>query len=284
MNWIVYFAIALLCAGLTLVFSKVALQGFSAGMLVAVEAVVLLIVRFTVLDFRGYISTAAGFSSGTWIRLIICAGVLAAGVLCFFVGASVTNIIAVAPFEMMVPVFTMLLAVIFDRNLPSLKYFIIMMILAAGILLMGFGRQHKVGWWWIPTIIAPLLVAVSHRLEDIYPSKIGNNYREVSYLLIILIISLIASIFMKRTSIKKITVYHLLFAVLAALAYHFAPICFDRALALSGFDTVLTIIYSLWIVVTLIGAAFMLKEKVSHVGITGLVFIAASVICRVIFL
>jgi uncharacterized membrane protein len=279
-GWIGYFVVALLMAGLHFVFIKKGLEGMSAAMAVAIEAAVLLLIRLTVLDFKGLLSSMSSLSGAVWGRLLIFTVMMVVAWIAFYYSMQITYETAVAPFSMLVfPVVTITTAVI-GRSLPSWQMIIILLLLIVGIFLMGFGREHKNKLWWIGAIGGALLYAAYEVISGIYPIKMSESILIAAQLLLIVIIAAIASVFMKHGDLKKLTVYHLLFIVLGALCLYFAPICYELALKGTSVDLLVKICFALWIFLNILGARIILKDKINNVCVAGLAMITIATIWR----
>jgi uncharacterized membrane protein len=279
-GWIGYFIMALLFAGLHFVFIKKGLEGMSSGMAVAVEAAVLLLIRLSVLDFKGLLSTMSRFTGDVWGRLLIFTLVLIVAWIMFYYSLQITSEIGVAPFSLMVFPIVTIISAIRGRSLPSWQMIIILLLLIVGIFLMGFGREHRNNLWWIGAIGGPLIYALYSVFIVIYPVKMSESILEAAQLLLVVIIAAVASVFMKHGDLKKLTVYHLLFIILGALCLHFAPICYERALGGTSFDLVIMICYALWIFVNILGARILLREIISNVSLAGLAMVTIATIWR----
>lgn len=278
LGWIGYLIIAVLLAGMNFVLIKKGLEGMSAAMAVAIEAAVLLLIRLTYLDFKGLLESMAAFSPGAWGKLLIYTLILTAGWIAFFVSLHLTSEIGVAPFAMFSFVVIAVVNCVLERSIPSWQMIIILLLLAVGIFLMGFGREHKNSLWWIGAIGGSVLIALYRILTTRYPVSIDNDIFEAAQLLIIVIVASIAAVFMRHGDFKKVTVYHLFFIVLGALCLHFAPFFYGKALSGTSIIALVRICYALWLFVNILGAHLLFKEKMSNTGTAGLAMITAGAI------
>lgn len=280
MNWLVVFIIALLLAGCAAIFARVSLDGLSAPQTVFVSGVTQILVAFTTLSFNGFFKSAKHFSSGS-IKDIVIIGVLTAlGFILLCIAFSMTEILSTAPFYLLVPVLVFFAEMLFRRRIPSTFGLCINLAISVGILLMGFGIHHKHGIWWVFALLGPVFLAAARIYEKKNPL---GELQQTAVLFIIVLVSLILSFFIHHNGLKKITAYHVLFAIFCGLAIYYAPVALNTAQGLCSYDSWLSFIYSLWIVITVAIAQIFLREKISAVTNIGLIIIVAAYAVRFFF-
>lgn len=276
-GWLGFFIIALLLAGCVAIFAKIALSGLSAPQTVLVSGITILALSFTTLSFNGFFKSAKHFSSGS-VKDIVISGVLTAlGLIFLCMAFQVTEVFSTAPFYLLVPVFVFFVNALIARRIPGTRGFIINLAIAIGVLLMGFGIHHKHGFWWVFALLGPLCLAANSLYLKKHP--LGELQR-TAVIFVIVIVALILSFFIHHKDLKKITAYHVLFAIFAGIAYYYAPIALAQAKHLCSYDMWLSLIYSLWIVITVIIAQLLLREKISAVTGVGLGIIIIAYIAR----
>lgn len=279
-NWVLMFVIALLLASLLAVFARTALVGLSGPQTVLISAITVLVLSFTTLSFTGFWKSAKHFTSGSVKDIIIAGGLLALGYICLCTALGITEALSTAQFYYLVPVLVFAANVFLSRKVPGIVTIIINVMIAVGVLVMGFGIRHKHTLWWIPAILAPVILAA----ERLYVKKNPlGALEEVAAYFVVVIVAFIFSLFIRHKDLKKITAYHVFFAILTGVSFYYAPICFSRALKMSSFDVWLTLIYNLWMVFTVIWAMLFLKEKASAGTYSGLGLIVAAFVVRLIF-
>lgn len=282
LGWLGYFLLAWILAGMNLVFVKKGLEGMSPAMAVAMEALVLFLIRLFVYGPARFLAIFLKLSPEGWVRLLVFALILAGAWIVFFYSMQITSGIGVAPFAMLLFVVNYVIGAVTTRILPSWQMIVILLLLTVGIFLMGFGREHKHSWWWVGAIGGPLLMGLFYYLGKVWPLPLKESSGELMLLFFVIIISIITSVFMKNGDVKKITVYHLIFIILAALCVYFAPVFYGMALGKSAFDLFIMIAYALWIIISVPGYRMMANEILSNVGGAGLVMIIIATIGRII--
>ncbi|MBQ5431764.1 MAG: hypothetical protein IIT72_05060 [Lachnospiraceae bacterium] len=282
-GWLGYLALALLFAGLAFVFAKISLQGLSAPQAVLISGVTFLVLKFTTLDFKGFWNSASHISSYNWLLIILYGALLAAAWITFYLGLQMTACVAVAPFALWVPAISFVISWILKRGMPEIPRLVMWSVFTLGIFLMGFGREHKNKTWWMFTIISPILYAVLLVAMKRYPVAGRHAIIHCAILLVMCIVSLMASFLLKHGDLKKVTVYHVLFAVLSAICLYYAPICLGMAKT-AEYGKPVQFVYGLWILVTIIGSRLFHREKLTVVAWVGLGFMIAATAYRIFLL
>ena len=282
-SWLGYLALALLLSGLAFVFAKISLQGLSAPQSVLIAGVTMLVLRFTTLDFRGFWHSIVRFSSHQWLLMIIYGVLLAVAWITFYLGLQMTDCVAVAPFALMVPVIRLVIALIIKRSIPDVPRLIMWSVFTLGILLMGFGREHKNKIWWLPTVTGPVVYALVLEGTKRYPVGGRDSIIHCGILMILCIVSCMASFLLKHGDLKKVTVYHVLFGVLAAICLHYGPVCASMATA-APYPSAVKFIYALWILVTILGCRLFHKESLTKISWGGLALLVVATACRMFLL
>lgn len=278
-NWIVMFIIALALASLVAIFARTALVGLSGPQTVLISAITILVLSFTTLSFSGFWKSAKHFSQGSILDIIVAGLLMALGFSCLCIALSLTECLSTAQFYLLVPVFVFLAGVFQSRKVPAILTIIVNVMIAVGVLVMGFGIRHKHGLWWIPALLGPIFLA-AERLY-IRRNPLGSLETVAAYFVVV-IVAFILSLFVHHKDLKKITAYHVFFAILTGIAFYYAPICLRRALAMSTADRWLSLVYSCWMVFTLIWSIIFLREKASAGSYSGLGLIVAAFVIRFI--
>lgn len=279
-GWLGLFIIAVLLAGLTAVFAKVALAGLSAPQTVLISGITILVLSFTTLSFNGFFKSACHFSQGSIIDIAVSGVLMALGFICLFMAFQITEVSSTAPFYLLIPVFIFVVKTIFLRKMPAITTLVFYVVLTVGIFMMGFGIKHKHGSWWIFALLGPAILAAN----ELYLKKNPlGELQQTASMFVVVLVALILSFFIKHKDLKKITAYHVLFAIFSGIAFYYAPLALSRAKALCSYDLWLSFFYSLWIVITVIVARFFLREKLSGVAVAGLCTIVCAYTLRLVF-
>ncbi|MQN01932.1 MAG: hypothetical protein DUD27_04630 [Lachnospiraceae bacterium] len=276
-GWIGFFIVALLLAGFVAVFAKISLEGLSAPQTVLIAGITMLVLSFTTLSFNGFFKSAKHFSHGNIIDIIISGVLLSLGCIFLCLAFQVTEVLSTAPFYLLTAVFVYAAQAVLSKKVPGIPGLIVNIMITLGVLLMGFGIHHKHSVWWLFALVGPAFLAA----QKLYVNKnpIGDLQQTASMFVVVLV-ALILSFVIHHKDLKKITAYHVLFAILAGIAFYYAPLALSRANALCSYDLWLNLIYSLWIVITVILATIFLHEKISAVSVTGLIIIVAAYCTR----
>lgn len=280
-GWLGFFIIALLLAGLTAVFAKVALAGLSAPQTVLISGITILVLSFTTLSFNGFFKSARHFSQGSIIDLTISGVLTALGCICLLLAFQMTEVSSTAPFYLLIPVFIFVVNTFLNKKMPAVLTLVVCIVLTVGVFMMGFGVKHRHGSWWIFALLGPAFLAADKLYLKMNPL---GELQQTASVFVVVLVALILSFVIRHKDLKKITAYHVLFAILAGIAFYYAPLALSSALAMSSYDLWLRFFYSLWIVITVIIARFFLREKLSAVAVAGLCTIIAAYSIRLAFI
>lgn len=272
-NWIIMFILAIFFASMTAVFARTALFGLSGPQTLLTASASVLVLSFTTLSFSGFFKSAKAFGKGSIEDILIEGALLAAGFVCLLIALGMAETISTACFYLLVPVAVFAVNIFLSRKIPQPAAIVINVMTLTGVLAMGFSIKHKKGLWWLPAFLSVAFLTA----ERIYAkaNPIGRLERVAAYFVIALI-ALVLSFVVRHKDLKKITAYHVLFAIFTGIAFYYGPICLHRALAISSFDLWLSLIYNLWLVFTVAFSRLFLREKGSAGTYAGLGLIAGA--------
>ncbi|MCR5452516.1 MAG: DMT family transporter [Lachnospiraceae bacterium] len=278
-GWLGYFLLAWVLFGFNFVLIKKGLEGMSGPMAVAIEAGFLFVIRLIVYGPGKFFSKITSYSPETWLRIFLFAAMIAVAWIAFFMSMRITSEIGVAPFYYLIFPVQMITGYIISRKLPDWQMIVILLLIIVGVFLMGFGRDHKHSLWWTGAIAGPVIIGLIYALRPVHFKAAENDEGITCFiLLLVMIISVIAAMFMKGGDVKKVTVYHLIFIVLAGFCLYLAPVFEARATAAGSLGTLVTVCCTLWIIINLIASKFMLNEILSNVSAAGLGMIVIAYI------
>lgn len=216
------------------------------------------------------------FSLNKRVLLFVLIAGIVTGVaaLCFFKALHTGEAMQVVPVWKLSIIFTMLFGVIWWHNKFGTNQIIATILCLAGIVIIVVGNNKK--WqWFLFAIIAALLMSAVEIVEDIGISGIGSGALRFFELVIgAVLIWIVAIVTGGGKKLRSISFLDGVFTCLSGLAVAGSWICLSRAQALKSGLLPLQI-YRVNLLITVILAAVILKEKISGRKILGaLLFIA----------
>jgi len=127
-------------AALTAIFAKVGLEGVDSDLATLVRTVVILVVLAGFVYVTGKWSNPAGLASRTWLFLVLSGLATGASWVCYFRALKVGDASKVAPVDKLSLVLVAVFAVVFLGERPSSREWLGILMVGAGVLILGFKR------------------------------------------------------------------------------------------------------------------------------------------------
>lgn len=289
--WILFAFGSAIFSGLTAILAKCGIKTTDSTIATAIRTVIVLLFSWLIVFIIGSQSTISNLSAKTWIFLILSGMATGASWLCYFKALQTGDVNKVVPIDKSSIVLSMILAFIFFQECFTWISAIAITLIAVGTLLMiqktdsSEQKAYKGKVWLVYAILAAVFASLTSILGKIGIENVESNLGTAIRTVVVLFMSwLIVFITGKQDKIKKIPKRELIFICFSGVATGLAWLCYYRALQ-DGLVSIVVPIDQLSILVSIIFAYFVFKEKLSKKSflgllliITGTFFMAAPVI------
>ena len=287
--WMIFAFASALFAGLTAVLAKIGLEGTDSDLVTALRVIVVLGFAWLIVFIVGSQSTIADISMHTLIFLVLSGLATGASWICYFRAVQIGHVRKVAPVDKSSTILAMILAFIFLGEGFSVWTAVGMVFMVIGTFLMIQDAADGKGppaddkeppadrrSWIIFACMAALFAALTSILGKIGIEGVEANLGTAIRTLVVLVMAW-AIVFArkKHTEIKNIRRRNWKFIILSGLATGASWLCFYNALQ-SGPVNIVVPIDKLSIVVTVVFAFLILREKVPKRAVLGLVLLTAG--------
>ncbi|MCL2032950.1 MAG: EamA family transporter [Methanomassiliicoccaceae archaeon] len=280
--WIIFAFASALFAGLTSILAKIGLRGVDSNLATALRTIVVLGFAWMVVLVVGSQNTISDISTYTLTFLILSGLATGASWLCYFRAVQIGQVSKVSPVDKSSTVLTMVLAFIFLGEGVSAGTLLgmVLMILGTFLMIQRTGEDNESTAdrrsWIIFACLAALFAALTSILGKVgiegVESNLGTAIRTIVVLLMAWIIVLIQK---KHKDIRSIGRKNWNFIILSGVATGLSWLCFYNALQ-NGPASVVVPIDKLSIVITVIFAFLILRERLSKRALFGLVLLTAG--------
>lgn len=140
MTWFHWAMLSAVFAAATTIFAKIGLQGVDSDFATLVRTVIIVAVLATFVFAAGKWTDPLALSGKTWTFLTLSALATGASWVCYFRALKVGNASQVAPIDKTSLLMVALFAVIFLGERPSLREWTGLLMVGAGVLVLGFKK------------------------------------------------------------------------------------------------------------------------------------------------
>jgi len=280
--WIVFAFASAIFAGLTAILAKIGLKGVDSNLATALRTIVVLGFAWMVVLIVGSQNTITEISDRTLIFLILSGLATGASWLCYFRAVQIGTVSKVTPIDKSSTVLAMVLAFIFLGEGFTLWTIAGMILMVIGTYLMiqkmktdtesSASRKSWIFYASLAALFAALTAILGKVGIEGVESNLGTAIRTV---VVLLMAWLIVFAQRKHKDIRKIEKRNWHFIILSGIATGLSWLCFFYALQ-NGPASVVVPIDKLSIVITIIFAFLILKERISRIAVIGLVLITAG--------
>ena len=275
-NWLCFFA------GITSILAKCGIQKTDSTVATAIRTIVVLIFSWLMVVITGTIGEISSIQGKTLLFLILSGLSTGASWLFYFHAIQIGNINKVAAIDKSSTVLTILLALIFLGEGISVEKLIAVLLIGIGTLLMISKKEEKENKQSQMGLVCAVLSAVFASLTSIL-GKIGitgidsNLGTAIRTFVVLLMAWLMVFVTGKQREVGKIEKKELIFICASGLATGGSWLCYYRALQ-EGPASVVVPIDKLSILVTIIFARMVFKEKLNKKAMLGVVLIVVGTI------
>ena len=138
--WIVWALLSAVFAALTVIFAKVGIQGVDSDLATLVRTVIVILALVLFVWFTGKWSNPLNLSAKTWLFLTLSGLATGASWVCYFRALQIGDASKVAPVDKLSLVLVAIFAVTFLGERPSLRDWMGIGLVAAGVLLLAIKK------------------------------------------------------------------------------------------------------------------------------------------------
>ncbi|MGC2457349.1 MAG: EamA family transporter [Gallionellaceae bacterium] len=139
-DWFFWALLSAVFAALTAIFAKVGLEGIDSDYATLIRTCVILLVLAGFVIFADKWSDPFAISPKTWLFLTLSALATGASWVCYFRALKIGEASKVAPVDKLSVVLVAIFAFIFLHERPALKDWLGILMVAAGVIVLGFKR------------------------------------------------------------------------------------------------------------------------------------------------
>ena len=280
--WLVFAIDSAFFAGITSILAKCGIQKTDSTVATAIRTIVVLIFSWLMVVITGTIGEISSIQGKTLLFLILSGLSTGASWLFYFHAIQIGNINKVVAIDKSSTVLTILFALIFLGEGISVGKLIAVLLIGIGTLLMISKKEEKENKQSQMGLVCAVLSAVFASLTSIL-GKIGiaridsNLGTAIRTFVVLLMAWLMVFVTGKQREIGKIEKKELIFICASGLATGGSWLCYYRALQ-EGPASVVVPIDKLSILVTIIFARIVFKEKLNKKAVLGLALIVVGTI------
>lgn len=139
-DWFYWALLSAIFASLTAIFAKIGLEGVDSDLATLIRTCIIILVLAGFVYFTGKWSNPLALSQKTWIFLVLSGLATGASWVCYFRALKVGEASKVAPVDKLSLVLVAIFAVIFLHERPGIREWMGIIMVAAGVFLLGFKR------------------------------------------------------------------------------------------------------------------------------------------------
>ncbi len=139
-NWFLWALLSAVFAALTAIFAKIGLEGVDSDLATLIRTVVIMAVLAAFVYFTGKWSDPFKLTSRTWLFLILSGLATGASWVCYFRALKIGDASKVAPVDKFSLLLVAVFAVLFLGERPSVREWIGIFMIGAGVLVLAFKR------------------------------------------------------------------------------------------------------------------------------------------------
>lgn len=274
-------------AGITAILAKLGIKDMDSHLATALRTVVVLIFAWLMVFLKGTQSTIRDISGASYLFLALSGLATGGSWLCYFRALQCGDVNKVVPIDKSSTILTML-AAFFILGEPITGYMILGMgAIAVGTALMiqkkaapearvqtaGTKNDHR---WLVYAILSAVFASLTSILGKIGMENVDSTLGTALRTIVVLFMAwLIVFMTHKQKEIGKIDGRSWIFLILSGVTTGLSWLCYYRALQ-TGKASIVVPIDKLSIVVSVVFAWIVFKEKLSPKGLAGLILIVAG--------
>jgi bacterial/archaeal transporter family protein len=139
-DWFYWALLSAVFAALTAIFAKIGLEGIDSDLATLVRTFVIIITLAGFVYFTGKWSNPFALRSKTWLFLVLSGLATGASWVCYFRALKVGDASKVAPVDKLSLLLVAVFAVMFLQERPTAREWLGILLVGAGVLILGFKR------------------------------------------------------------------------------------------------------------------------------------------------
>jgi len=137
-TWAVWALVSALFAALTAIFAKIGLEGINSHFATFIRAIIIAFCLAVFLSYAKAWQPLSSLSSRNWVFLILSGLASGASWLAYFKALQIGKAYQVAPIDKLSVVLVVIIAVIFLGERPSLREWLALALIGAGVMMLAF--------------------------------------------------------------------------------------------------------------------------------------------------
>ncbi len=139
-NWFFWALLSAVFAALTAIFAKIGLEGVDSDLATLIRTFVIMAVLIGFVHVTGKWSNPFELSSRTWLFLVLSGLATGASWVCYFRALKIGEASKVAPVDKLSLLLVAVFAFLFLNERPSVREWVGILMVGAGVLVLGFKR------------------------------------------------------------------------------------------------------------------------------------------------
>jgi transporter family protein len=136
--WWIYALLSAFFAALTAIFAKVGIKGVDTDLATAIRTVVILLIAWAIVLFRGSAETIGGLTKTNWTFLALSGCATGLSWICYFKALQLGKVSQVAPIDKLSVALAIILAVVFLKESLNIKQAIGALMIIGGSIVLIF--------------------------------------------------------------------------------------------------------------------------------------------------
>lgn len=136
--WWIYALLSAFFAALTAIFAKIGINGVNTDLATAIRTVIILLVAWAIVIFRGGLETIGSLTKINWIFLILSGCATGLSWICYFKALQLGKVSQVAPIDKLSVALAIILAVVFLKEQLNIKQAIGALMIIGGSIVLIF--------------------------------------------------------------------------------------------------------------------------------------------------
>lgn len=280
--WVVFAFGSAVFAGLTAILAKCGIKNMDSNVATALRTVVVLIFSWLMVFVTGGFDGIYAIEGRTLLFLILSGLSTGASWLCYFKALQIGDVNKVTPVDKSSTILTMLLAfLLLGEKLTLLKVGCMVLIgVGTGLMIQKKENARQNGssgrGWFLYAAGSALFASLTSILGKVGMEGINSNLGTAIRTIVVLVMAwVVVFVTGKAHTVRHIDKKSWLFLVLSGCATGASWLCYYRALQ-TGQASIVVPIDKLSIVLTVIFARLVFKEKLSRKALTGLALIVTG--------
>ena len=288
MMWFMFALLSAVFAALTSILAKIGIDGVNSNLATAIRTVVVLLMAWGMVFLTGGQGGISGISRKSWLFLILSGLATGASWICYFKALSLGDVNKVVPIDKSSTILTVLLAIIIFNETNNLPVKLAgTALIAVGVFMMIEKKdvQHKESGkgWFIYAVLSAVFASATSILAKIGISGVESTLGTAIRTGVVLVMAwLIVFAKGKAHEVKTVDKKELVFIALSGVATGASWLCYYYAIQ-NGVVSVVVPIDKMSILLTVLFAYVVFKEKLKPKAIVGLCLMAAGTLAMALW-